>query len=63
MSLSSSSGPPPVMLSGNPFVVESPEKLKPDQIVALFVKEYTRLETVRQRRHTFIWDRVAPARA
>ncbi len=42
-------------LGGNPFVVESPEKLRPDQIVALFVKEYTRLETVKQRRHTFIW--------
>lgn len=44
-----------VKLPGNPFVVESPEKLSPQQIVDLFVKEYTRLETVRQRRHTFIW--------
>src|SRR5256885_8077838 len=45
----------PVKLTGNPFVVESPEKLSPEQIVALFVKDYTRLETVKQRRHTFIW--------
>jgi hypothetical protein len=44
-----------IKLPGNPFVVESPEKLSPRQIVDLFVKEYTRLETVRQRRHTFIW--------
>ncbi|WP_165233529.1 ORC-CDC6 family AAA ATPase [Aquisphaera insulae] len=42
-------------LSGNPFVVESPEKLSPEQTVSLFVKDYTRLETVRQRRHTFVW--------
>src|SRR5437588_104505 len=45
----------PVKLPGNPFVVDSPEKLTPQQIVDLFVKEYTRLETVKQRRHTFIW--------
>jgi hypothetical protein len=46
---------PTVKLPGNPFVVESPEKLSPQQIVDLFVKEYTRIDTVRQRRHTFIW--------
>src|SRR4051812_9594253 len=45
----------PLKLSGNPFVVESPEKLSPEQIVNLFVKEFTRLETVKQRRHTLIW--------
>lgn len=45
----------PGKLIGNPFVVESPEKLAPQQIVNLFIKEYTRLETVKQRRHTFIW--------
>jgi hypothetical protein len=44
-----------VKLPGNPFVVESPEKLSPQQIVDLFVKDYTRLDTVKQRRHTFIW--------
>lgn len=42
-------------LSRNPFVVEAPEKLSPQQIVALFVQQYTRLETLKQRRHTFIW--------
>jgi hypothetical protein len=42
-------------LNGNPFVVESPEKLTPQQIVALFVREYTKLDTVQKRRHTFIW--------
>lgn len=40
---------------GNPFAVESPEKLTPRQIVDLFVEKYTKIETVKQRRHTFIW--------
>jgi hypothetical protein len=44
-----------VKLPGNPFVVESPERLTPQQIVDLFVKEHTKLDTVKQRRHTFIW--------
>ena len=39
----------------NPFVVESPEKLAPQQIVDLFIEKYTRIETIKQRRHTFIW--------
>jgi hypothetical protein len=55
MTSHSASDVPDVKLPGNPFVVESPEKLSPQQIVDLFVKEYTRLETVKQRRHTFIW--------
>jgi hypothetical protein len=42
-------------LPANPFVVESPEKLSPTQIVDLFVEPFTRIETVRQRKHTFIW--------
>jgi hypothetical protein len=43
------------LLPGNPFVVESPEKLSPEQLVGLFIEKYTQIETVRQRRHTFIW--------
>ena len=39
----------------NPFVVESPEKLLPRQIVDLFVEEHTKIETIKQRRHTLIW--------
>ena len=42
-------------MSKNPFVVETPEKLTPGQIVALFVEKFTRLETIKQRKHTFIW--------
>lgn len=42
-------------ISENPFVVESPEKLTPQQIVDLFVPNYTDIETVKQRKHTFIW--------
>ena len=45
----------PGLLPGNPFVVESPEKLPPEQLVGLFIEQYTQIETVRQRRHTFIW--------
>lgn len=39
----------------NPFVVESPEKLNPNQIAELFVSEFTDLESIRQRKHTFLW--------
>ena len=39
----------------NPFVVESPEKLSPQQIVGLFIEKFTEIETVKQRKHTFIW--------
>ncbi len=41
MTPSATSDAPTVKLPGNPFVVESPEKLSPQQIVDLFVKEYT----------------------
>lgn len=43
------------VLPDNPFVVESPERLSAEQIVALFIKEFTDIETVKQRRHTIIW--------
>jgi hypothetical protein len=46
---------PTSALPANPFVVESPEKLSPTQIVDLFVEPFTRIETVKQRKHTFIW--------
>jgi len=39
----------------NPFVVESPEKLSPQQIVNIFIEKFTQLETIKQRKHTFIW--------
>lgn len=39
----------------NPFVVESPEKLSPEQIIELFVQEFTQIETIKQRKHTFVW--------
>lgn len=39
----------------NPFVVESPEKLTPKEIVDLFVENFTRIETVKKRKHTIIW--------
>lgn len=39
----------------NPFVVESPEKLTPQQIIDLFVSKHTHVESVRQRKHTLIW--------
>jgi len=42
-------------LYANPFVVESPEKLLPQAIVDLFVEKHTKLEVIRQRKHTFIW--------
>jgi hypothetical protein len=41
--------------STNPFSVESPEKLSPQLIVNLFVSAYTKLEVIKQRKHTFIW--------
>src|SRR5688572_20392545 len=41
--------------ANNPFVVESPEKLAAKQIVDLFVRQYTQIESVRQRKHTLIW--------
>lgn len=40
---------------GNPFVVESPEKLTSEQLVNLFVGEYTDIETIKRQKHTFIW--------
>lgn len=43
------------MPSLNPFRIESPEKLTPLELVDLFVEQYTRLETVKQRKHTIIW--------
>lgn len=39
----------------NPFVVESPEKLSPKEIIDLFIESYTRIETVKKRKHTFVW--------
>ncbi len=39
----------------NPFVVESPEKLSPKQIIDLFVRDFTQIETIKQRKHTFVW--------
>lgn len=42
-------------LSHNPFVVETPEKLSPHEIVALFVVQHTPIETLKQRKHTFTW--------
>jgi hypothetical protein len=42
-------------MSRNPFVMEHPEELTSDQIVALFVEQYTKIETIKQRKHTFIW--------
>src|SRR6266700_5976840 len=40
---------------GNPFVVDSPERLTPRRLVQLFVEEYTQIGTMKQRKHTFIW--------
>lgn len=39
----------------NPFSVKSPEELTREQIVKLFVSQYTRIETIKERKHTFIW--------
>lgn len=41
--------------SRNPFQVESPEKLSAAQVVSLFIGQYTKIETIKQRKHTFIW--------
>lgn len=41
--------------SDNPFVVESPERLTASRTARLFVKEFSDVETVRQRKHTMIW--------
>jgi len=45
-------------LSENPFAVHSPDALDTvpaDRIVGLFVEEFTDVDTVKQRKHTFIW--------
>jgi len=42
-------------LATNPFVVETPEKLTAQQIVDLFIEKFTPIETIKQRKHTFIW--------
>jgi hypothetical protein len=42
-------------LHDNPFVVESPERLEPQEIVNLFVERYTKLEVIKQRKHTIVW--------
>jgi hypothetical protein len=39
----------------NPFAVESPEVLSPEQVAELFVEDFTDIETVKQRKHAFIW--------
>lgn len=39
----------------NPFAVKSPEELTREQIVRLFVPQYTKLEQIKERKHTFIW--------
>jgi hypothetical protein len=39
----------------NPFRIESPEKLAPQDLVSLFVEQYTQVGVVKQRKHTFIW--------
>ncbi|MCX7044373.1 MAG: hypothetical protein NTX50_02660 [Candidatus Sumerlaeota bacterium] len=43
------------VFEGNPFAIESPERLTASQILALFVEEYTRVAEARQKKHTFIW--------
>lgn len=39
----------------NPFVVESPEKLSPEEILDLFVEEHSQVQAISQRKHTFVW--------
>jgi hypothetical protein len=39
----------------NPFAVKSPEELTKEQIVNLFVSKYTKIELVKERKHTFVW--------
>src|SRR5262245_6891534 len=42
-------------VQSNPFVVESPEVLSAQETVDLFVEDFTDIDTVKQRKHTFIW--------
>lgn len=39
----------------NPFTVKSPEELTREQIVRLFIAQYTKIEVIKERKHTFIW--------
>ena len=39
----------------NPFTVKSPEELTREQIVQLFIAQYTKIEAIKERKHTFIW--------
>lgn len=39
----------------NPFTVKSPEELTREQIVKLFVPAYTKIEIIKERKHTFVW--------
>lgn len=39
----------------NPFVVESPEKLSAQELVDLFVQDYTKIEALKEMKHTFLW--------
>lgn len=43
------------MNASNPFVVESPEKLAPNELVDLFVEKFTKIEVLKERKHTFLW--------
>lgn len=43
------------MNTSNPFVVESPEKLTAKELVDLFVERFTRIESLKEVKHTFIW--------
>jgi len=55
MTLSTRETSPAIRHASNPFAVESPEKLTAEQLVQLFVSDYTDINTVKQRKHTFIW--------
>ena len=39
----------------NPFAVKSPEELPREMIVRLFVATHTRIEAIKERKHTFVW--------
>ena len=39
----------------NPFTVKSPEELNREQIVQLFVQKYTKIEIIKEKKHTLIW--------
>jgi len=54
MNDTASHAPNPTFLR-NPFTVKSPEELTREQIVGLFVPDYTKIETIKERKHTFIW--------